>query len=217
MGDDSEVQRDGLGQGGVGDAAVLGEPRPSIKAVRRKAELKCLYTNARSLGNKQDELETVMCLENYDLVAITETWWDDSHNWNTTIEGYRLFRRDRLGRKGGGVALYVKEWIDCEELPLRNSHDQVESLWVRIRNGSNKGQLVIGVYYRPPDQGETVDEAFLLQMREASCSRALVLMGDFNHPDISWIDHMASCKRSGGSWNVLMITFWSRCWTDRQR
>ena len=55
---------------------------------------------------------------------------------------------------------------------------------------------MIGVYYRPPDQGEAVDEAFLLQMQKASCSRALVLVGDFNHPDICWKDHTASCKRS---------------------
>ncbi len=47
---------------------------------------------------------------------------------NTLIEGYRLFRRDREGRSGGGVALYVRTWIDCEELCLRNSHDQVKSL-----------------------------------------------------------------------------------------
>lgn len=33
-------------------------------------------------------------------------------------------------------------------------------------------------------------------MWEASCSLALVLVGDFNHPDICWKDHMASCKRS---------------------
>ena len=100
---------------------VLGDPRSPIQVARGKAQLKCLYTNACSLSNKQDELETVMHLESYDLVAITETWWDDSHNWNTTIDEYQLFRRDRRGRKGGGVALYVNEWIDCEELPLRSS------------------------------------------------------------------------------------------------
>ena len=92
MGEEGGVQRDGIGQG---DAAVLGDPRSSIKAVRWKAQLKCLYTSAHSLSNKQDELETVMHLESYDLVAITETWWDDSHNWNTTIDGYWLFRRNR--------------------------------------------------------------------------------------------------------------------------
>ena len=55
---------------------------------------------------------------------------------------------------------------------------------------------MIGVYYRPPDQGETVDKAFLLQLWEVSCSQALVLVGDFNHLNICWKDHKASCKRS---------------------
>ena len=55
---------------------------------------------------------------------------------------------------------------------------------------------MIGVYYRPLDQGETVDEAFLLQLLEALCSQVLVLVWDFNHPDIYWKDHTVSCKRS---------------------
>ena len=52
--------------------------------------------------------------------------------------------------RGGGVALCVKEWIDCEELPLRNSWEQVKSLWVKIRDRTSKGQVVVRVYYRPP-------------------------------------------------------------------
>ena len=59
----------------------------------------------------------------------------------------------------------------------------------------------MGVYYRPPDQEEEVDEesrnkrklqvdeAFYRQLQAASQSQALVLMGDFNHPDINWEDH----------------------------
>ena len=77
-----------------------------------------------------------MYLEDYDLVAIMETWCDESHDWNTLIESYRPFGRDRQGRKAGG--LYFK-WIDCEELCLSNSHDQVESLWVEIGIGLVKG------------------------------------------------------------------------------
>jgi len=45
--------------------------------------------------NKQEELEATMPLESYDLVAVTETWWEESHDWNVAIDGYRLFRRDR--------------------------------------------------------------------------------------------------------------------------
>ena len=56
--------------------------------------------------------------------------------------------------------------------------------WVQTKERSGKGQLVVGVYNRPPDQGEPVDEAFLLQLPEASSLQALVLMGDFNHPEV---------------------------------
>jgi len=43
------------------------------------AQLKCVYTNACSMGNKQEELEAIIQQDGYDLVAITETWWDNSH------------------------------------------------------------------------------------------------------------------------------------------
>lgn len=42
--------------------------------------------------------------ENYDLIAIMETWWDESLNQNTAIEGYKN-RRDRLRGRRGGVSL----------------------------------------------------------------------------------------------------------------
>ena len=46
----------------------------SKKVTWPTAQLKCLYTNVRSMGNKQEELEATVLLESYDLVAITETW-----------------------------------------------------------------------------------------------------------------------------------------------
>lgn len=61
-------------------------------------------------------------LESYDLIAITEIRWDESHHRNSGIEGYKLFRRDWQGRRGRGVAFCVREWIDCKEMPLRSSH-----------------------------------------------------------------------------------------------
>jgi len=82
-----------------------------------------MHTNR---GEKQ-ELEATVLLESYDLAGITETWWDKSHDCSVAIDGYRLFRRDRQGRGGGGVALYVKKLIQCEELSLKNAHEQVES------------------------------------------------------------------------------------------
>ncbi|XP_065411777.1 uncharacterized protein LOC135973241 [Chrysemys picta bellii] len=157
--------------------------------------LKCLYTNARSLGNKQGELEVLAQSGNYDVIGITETWWDNSHDWSTVMDGYKLFRKDRQGRKGGGVALYVREEYDCSELRYETA-EKPESLWIKLRSVSNKGDVVVGVCYRPPDQGDEVDEAFFWQLAEVARSQALVLMGDFNHPDICWESNTAVHRQS---------------------
>lgn len=58
------------------------------------------------------------------------------------------------------------------------------------------GTSWFGVYYRLPDQREPVDEAFLLQLQEALCSQALVLLGDLNCPDICWESSTVSCRQS---------------------
>ncbi|PKU31981.1 rna-directed dna polymerase from mobile element jockey-like [Limosa lapponica baueri] len=67
----------------------------SLKKAAQPTAHWCLYTNACSMGNKQEEVEAIMLLERYDIVAISEIWWDDSYNWSVGIEGYKLFRRDR--------------------------------------------------------------------------------------------------------------------------
>ncbi|KAK4832451.1 hypothetical protein QYF61_023175 [Mycteria americana] len=166
----------------------------SMKETWTTAQLKCLYTNARRMGNKQEELEAIVHQENYDMVAIRETWWDDLHNWSAAMDGYKLFRRDRRGRRGGGVALYVRESLDS--LELDDGDDRVECLWVRIRGKANKADIVVGVCYRPPNQDEETDELFYKQLGEASRSLALVLVGDFNLPDVCWKYNTAEKKQS---------------------
>ena len=42
-------------------------------ATPKEAQLRCLYSNAHSMGNKQEELEVIEQSESYDMVAITET------------------------------------------------------------------------------------------------------------------------------------------------
>ncbi|PKU34213.1 hypothetical protein llap_15484 [Limosa lapponica baueri] len=80
------------------------------------------------MGNKQEELEAIVRHESYDVVAITEMWWDESHDWSAAMDGYKHFRRDRQGRRGGGVALYVREDYECVELTEGNG--RIECLWV---------------------------------------------------------------------------------------
>ena len=65
------------------------------------AQLKCVYTNACSMGNKQEELEAIIQQDGHDLVAITETWWDNSHDWHAVIDATdSLGKTDQQGEVG---------------------------------------------------------------------------------------------------------------------
>jgi len=149
------------------------------------------------MDNKQEELKAIVQQETYDMVVIMETWWDNSHNFSAVTHGSKLFRRDRQGRRGGGVALYARECFDC--LELDDGNDSIECLWVRVRGKANKAAIMLGVCCRPPDQDQEADEMFYKHLGEVSRSLACVLVGASTYwmsaaNTIQWIG-----KSPGGS------------------
>jgi len=121
------------------------------------------------MGNKQEELEMCAHLWGYDIIGITETWWDSSYDWSMGMGRCRLFRKDRQGRRGeGGVALFVKDQLECMELCLGMDEEPTESLWFKIKGRAGTGDITVGVCYRAPDQDEQEDEALYKQTGEAS-------------------------------------------------
>ena len=86
------------------------------------------------------------------------------------MEGYRLFRKDRQGRRGGDVALYINDQLECMELHLEMDEEPNESLWIRIQGRAGAGDTVMGVCHRPLDQEDQVKEALYRQLGAASCS-----------------------------------------------
>jgi len=112
------------------------------------------------------------------------------------MDGYKLFRRDRRGKRG--------DCFNCTELD--DCDDKVECLWVKMRGKANKADILLGVYYRPPNQDEEADEVFYKRLAEVSQSLALVPMGDFNLPDICWKYNTAEGNSPAGSWSVWKIT-----------
>ena len=47
-----------------------------------------------------------------------------------------MFRRDRIGRRGGGVILYVKESIQAYEIKLEREADYDEAVWCKMVSGN---------------------------------------------------------------------------------
>ena len=68
-----------------------------------KAEIKRVCLNARSIINKNNELDILVDEIKPHIIGITESW---ANNYITDaelgLEGYVMFRKDRMGRRGGG-------------------------------------------------------------------------------------------------------------------
>ena len=80
--------------------------------------LKIIYFNARSIGNKLDELQALANERDPDFILITESWCNDkTSNGMLNIEGYnvepelRIDRVDTANGIGGGLLVYSKKGI----------------------------------------------------------------------------------------------------------
>ncbi|XP_072022450.1 uncharacterized protein [Amphiura filiformis] len=125
----------------------------------RKTQLPNFFlTNARSLMNKYDELSVVLYPTDsppVDVAAITETWQTDQiADEFIDIDGFNLFTKIRSEKKGGGVAVYVKDNIPARELTEIAVPEELECIWLWVRPQrlprSVAGMAVCAVYI-PPD------------------------------------------------------------------
>ena len=131
-----------------------------------------------------------MVIENFKpkIIAVTETWFKNTSI--TNIDGYTLYRKDRSdGRRGGGVCLYIDNFIDSYELndPGINIC-KLEQIWSVIYFGNDK--YLIGCIYRPSDFTNIAEINVALSLAREYVDKKgfkdLLIMGDFNFPKINW-------------------------------
>ena len=72
-----------------------------IQGNTSKSEIKCVCLNARSIINKKTELNIMVDDIKPHIIGITESWANkDITNAELGLEGYVMFRKDRIGRRG---------------------------------------------------------------------------------------------------------------------
>lgn len=69
------------------------------------------------MGSRHDKSEICVQLQSYNLVRITETWWDGSHDWSTVTEKYRPYKKDKKTRRES--CIYMRKQLECMKLFLR--------------------------------------------------------------------------------------------------
>ena len=101
-----------------------------IQRSTSKEEIKCVCLNARRIINKKDELNMMVDDIKPHIIGITESWAnDDITDAEMGLEGYAMFRKDRMGRRGGGVLLYIKDTIPAYEVQLQEEADCNEAIY----------------------------------------------------------------------------------------
>ena len=110
-----------------------------------------MYLNAERLvtknSKKKVEYLSKYVEENKVLIMnFTETWLGETVQKDIEIKGYQLFRSDRVGKKGGEAAIYIKEEYEANKV-ADISIGYIELLAVFIE----KLNILNVVIYRPPD------------------------------------------------------------------
>ncbi|WAR27003.1 hypothetical protein MAR_012707 [Mya arenaria] len=114
-------------------------------------------------------------------MGISETKFNENHKTETFhIDGYQVpLRRDRLFNGGGGLAVYVKQNVNCiRRLDLEG--DDIEIIWLEIMPTKCKSFL-IGSLYRHPESKVAWKEIFDTHIENVQLEeKEIIILGDIN-------------------------------------
>lgn len=164
-------------------------------------------TNIRSYLPKKEIVETVLEDHNTDIAVFTESWLTPDIQDAELLQDNRSFhfyRRDRIGRRGGGILALVKSNIPSALVEI-NCRSEIICLKICLPSRTN---LVIACYRAPDtDQSFITDLHCVLQDLHSRLPHAnFILCGDFNYPDIDW-EALTASSRQSKDFLELVLTF----------
>ena len=149
------------------------------KETNTNNNFKIMYTNINGVRSKIDKLENVIIIEKPHVICLTETKTDSP----PIIEGYNWEIKTRKGRRGGGVAILIRNDIETitEEPDLEST--TAEIMWRGIKMNNNIYH--IGVFYgkQETEKIETVQTEYneiTTQINQLKKDGRIILTGDFN-------------------------------------
>ena len=166
------------------------------------------YTNADNLVNKIDELKVRVILKRPDIIVITEVYPKSGESTDIfpselNISGYNTFY-SKVQKSSRGVIIYVKDSFTAEiNDKLTNSKFQ-ESVWVELYINNKDKVLIGGIYKSPNSTEENVQSLFcLLDHVNTVDFRRLLIIGDFNFPEIDWATWLTSTSENHNAFRFL--------------
>lgn len=155
------------------------------------------YQNCRGIRTKLHTLYMNILSCSYDVIVLTETWLIPSIQDSEFIDDrYIVFRfdRDRLAtkkREGGGVLVAVLRELRPTKIMTHFIHSEVEQIAIQLPSSRQNSHHIISATYIPPRTHEDIYLQYFDMLQDlandTSCD-SYFFLGDFNIPDIDWLD-----------------------------
>jgi hypothetical protein len=148
-----------------------------------KDKLLVIHQNIRSFNCNYDELTVYLSRlkTNIDILILSETWF--SIDSVVELPGYKGYHIYREGRRGGGVSVYVGNYLKSSPIPeLSFINNIAEFCSVKVELSHGEFINVLG-YYRPPTNNNIEPFCNLLNntiLNTFSSSDLVVTAGDCN-------------------------------------
>lgn len=150
--------------------------------IHNKLSVCCMNSQsicARKL-TKLDELRNIAYISKVDVMCVCESWLKmEIPNDVLEIDGYKIIRCDRKGRIGGGILLYVKNFLNCKVIISSHVIDNAPTEFIFVEVSVNHESLLMGFIYNTPNSDCSQLMIDLLS-RSNLQHEHMIIMGDFN-------------------------------------
>ena len=161
------------------------------------SNINLLYTNIDQLPNKRDDVLMAISESKQDIIVLTEVIPKAQRHpidlatisipEHTLHVNFELNIAD-LGTSGKrGIGIYTRDKLSAIKISFENSNFE-EQLWISIRLRS-QDKLLFGEMYRRPSTDITTSTKQLCSLFKIVTDTNpshLIIMGDFNYPEIDW-------------------------------
>ena len=166
-----------------------------------QSNLNIIYTNADSFVNKREEL--IVFLQSLTVkpaaIIITEVnpkaSCEGLQESEFSLTGYKIYSVN-VGTSGKrGIIVYIDALLNSCEINVTSDFSEYIILKIYLEK---ENTLHLGAFYRSPASNINNDEN-LLSLLDAICRNSrqnIILIGDFNHKHIDWVNYVADTNSS---------------------
>ena len=166
------------------------------------------YTNVDGFLSKRLECIDHLKSDTPDIMCIVESKLRPNIQIDWFGDGYRIWRKDRANRDGGGIMVLTRKELCVQNVNIGDGDEEV--VGVVVSNGGHDINIV--TVYVPPktsawssDQYNSMVKSTMERMRrEAMKKEKIVLVGDFNCKGVKWEEFEVG---SGGEWGEQLLNY----------